>query len=133
MTSKAEQIGSALGKAFKKTAVKVSQPVAYYIGQHVISDRDAFDIYLAKTLPFIAKHGGRYLTKGGGFRWVEVFARHLKDASGEIAGAYGTLNDVTEQFAKSTSREMRRTSASVRCSMTRDLARSTARVAKSIS
>lgn len=71
MTSKAEQIGSALGKAFKKTADKVSQPPAYYIGQHVISDRDAFDIYLAKTIPFIAKHGGRYLTKGGTHEMLE--------------------------------------------------------------
>ena len=71
MTSKAEQIGSALGKAFKKTADKVSQPPAYYIGQHVISDRDAFDIYLAKTIPFIKKHGGRYLTKGGTHEMLE--------------------------------------------------------------
>ena len=34
---------------------------AYYIGQHVISDRAAFGDYLAKTIPFIEKHGGRYM------------------------------------------------------------------------
>jgi uncharacterized protein (DUF1330 family) len=78
MTSKAEQIGAALGKAVKKTAEKIAseQPAgvqtrAYYIGQHVISDRAAFDIYLAKTLPFIEKHGGRYLTKGGTHEMLE--------------------------------------------------------------
>jgi uncharacterized protein (DUF1330 family) len=74
MTSKAEQFGAALGKALKRTAEKISseQPArAYYIGQHIISDRAAFDIYLAKTLPFIEKHGGRYLTKSGSHEMLE--------------------------------------------------------------
>jgi uncharacterized protein (DUF1330 family) len=76
VTSKAEQIGSALGKAFKKTADKMAseQPPtarAYYIGQHVISDRAAFDDYLAQTIPFIEKHGGRYLTKAGSHEMLE--------------------------------------------------------------
>lgn len=38
---------------------------AYYIAQHVISDPAAFAEYLEQTIPFIAKHGGRYLTKAG--------------------------------------------------------------------
>jgi uncharacterized protein (DUF1330 family) len=82
MTSKAEQIGAALGKAFKKTADKIAaesseaagaktQTRAYYIGQHVISDRAAFDDYLARTIPFIEKHGGRYLTKSGSHEMLE--------------------------------------------------------------
>ena len=80
MTSKAEQLGAALGKAFKKTAEKIAsdqptetrvQTTAYYIGQHVISDRAAFDDYLAKTIPFIEKHGGRYLTKAGTHEMLE--------------------------------------------------------------
>ena len=81
MTSKAEQLGAALGKAFKKTADKMAAedaattgtkaPRAYYIGQHVISDRAAFDVYLEKTIPFIEKHGGRYLTKGGTHEMLE--------------------------------------------------------------
>jgi uncharacterized protein (DUF1330 family) len=74
MTSKAEQVGAALGKAFKKTAEKMASehtPRAYYIGQHVISNPVAFDIYLAKTIPFIEKHGGRYLTKGGTHEMLE--------------------------------------------------------------
>jgi uncharacterized protein (DUF1330 family) len=44
---------------------------AYYIGQHVITDRAAFDDYLAKTIPFIEKHGGRYLTKAGTHEMLE--------------------------------------------------------------
>ena len=44
---------------------------AYYIGQHVIADRAAFDDYLAKTIPFIEKHGGRYLTKAGSHEMLE--------------------------------------------------------------
>ena len=44
---------------------------AYYIGQHVISDRAAFDDYLAKTIPFIEKHGGRYMTKAGSHEMLE--------------------------------------------------------------
>ena len=74
MTSKAEQFGAALGKAVKRTAEKIASeqaPRAYYIGQHVISDRAAFDVYLAKTVPFIEKHGGRYLTKGGSHEMLE--------------------------------------------------------------
>jgi uncharacterized protein (DUF1330 family) len=44
---------------------------AYYIGQHVITDSAAFDDYLAKTIPFIEKHGGRYLTKAGTHEMLE--------------------------------------------------------------
>ena len=44
---------------------------AYYIGQHVISDRAAFDAYLKQTIPFIEKHGGRYLTKAGSHEMLE--------------------------------------------------------------
>jgi uncharacterized protein (DUF1330 family) len=38
---------------------------AYYIAQHDIEDEAAFADYLNKTIPFIEKHGGRYLTKSG--------------------------------------------------------------------
>ena len=36
---------------------------AFYIGQHEIDDDAAFADYLKQTMPFIEKHGGRYLTK----------------------------------------------------------------------
>ena len=45
--------------------------MAYYIGQHEIDDEAAFADYLAKTLPFIEKHGGRYLTKAGSHEMLE--------------------------------------------------------------
>lgn len=44
---------------------------AYYIGQHDIEDEAAFAAYLEQTLPFIAKHGGRYLTKAGSHEMLE--------------------------------------------------------------
>ena len=41
------------------------------------------------------RHEIRYLTKDGGFRWVEVFARLGINEQDEIIGTYGTLNDIT--------------------------------------
>jgi PAS domain S-box-containing protein len=43
------------------------------------------------------RHEIRYLTKNGGFRWIEVFARLTLDDNGTILGTSGTLNDVTER------------------------------------
>ncbi|MFP2928931.1 PAS domain S-box protein [Pyxidicoccus sp. 3LG] len=37
----------------------------------------------------------RYLTRMGGFRWVEVFARVMLDEAGNVLCTSGTLNDVT--------------------------------------
>ena len=42
------------------------------------------------------RHQIRYLTKDGGFRWIEVFARLGLDENDEIIGTYGTLQDITE-------------------------------------
>ena len=39
----------------------------------------------------------RYLTRDGGFRWVEVWARLTLDERGEPAGTSGTLTDITER------------------------------------
>jgi PAS domain S-box-containing protein len=41
------------------------------------------------------RHEVRYLTKAGGFRWIEVFARLVIDAKNQIVGTAGTLNDIT--------------------------------------
>ena len=38
---------------------------AYLIAEHIITNQLKFDEYRAKVAPMIAKHGGRYLTKGG--------------------------------------------------------------------
>ena len=39
---------------------------AYLIAEHIITDAAKFDEYRTKAAPMIAKHGGKYLTKGGG-------------------------------------------------------------------
>jgi len=44
---------------------------AFYIGQHEIDDEAAFADYLKQTIPFIEKHGGRYLTKAGTHEMLE--------------------------------------------------------------
>ena len=38
---------------------------AYYIGEHKITNAEAFDDYLRQVIPMIARFGGRYLTKAG--------------------------------------------------------------------
>lgn len=37
---------------------------AYLIAEHTITDAAKFDEYRIKVGPMIAKHGGRYITKG---------------------------------------------------------------------
>jgi len=39
----------------------------------------------------------RYLTRSGEARWIEVFARLVRDESGAIVGTAGTLTDVTDR------------------------------------
>ncbi|MEI7554652.1 PAS domain S-box protein [Candidatus Chlorohelix sp.] len=43
------------------------------------------------------RHQVRYLTKSGGFRWIEVYARLTLDDENTIVGTSGTLRDITEQ------------------------------------
>ncbi len=38
---------------------------AYLIAEHIITDSAKFEEYRTKVGPMIAKHGGRYITKGG--------------------------------------------------------------------
>ncbi|MGZ5877244.1 MAG: DUF1330 domain-containing protein [Bradyrhizobium sp.] len=44
---------------------------AYYIAEHIITDPAKFEDYRVKVGPMIAKHGGRYLTKGGSHKMPE--------------------------------------------------------------
>ena len=44
---------------------------AYLIVEHIITDEVKFEEYRTKVGPMIAKHGGRYLTKGGSHRQPE--------------------------------------------------------------
>jgi PAS domain S-box-containing protein len=39
----------------------------------------------------------KFLTRGGGFRWMEVYAKRMGDAGREGAGTAGTLNDITDR------------------------------------
>ncbi|MHA7634773.1 PAS domain S-box protein [Corallococcus sp. M7] len=43
------------------------------------------------------QHEVRYLTRDGGFRWVDVYARVTIDEDGTLLGMAGTLNDITER------------------------------------
>jgi PAS domain S-box-containing protein len=42
------------------------------------------------------RHEVRYLTKYGGYRWIEVYARLTTDDKGNILGTSGTLQDITD-------------------------------------
>ncbi len=39
----------------------------------------------------------RYITKNGGFRWIEVYTRLTVDRNGGIIGISGSLNDITDR------------------------------------
>jgi diguanylate cyclase (GGDEF)-like protein/PAS domain S-box-containing protein len=53
------------------------------------------------------EHETRYITKSGGYRWIEVRARLVLDEQGEIAGTSGTLADVTtRKLAEIKAKEM---------------------------
>ena len=44
---------------------------AYLVVEHLITDAAKFEEYRVKVGPMIAKHGGRYLTKGGSHKMPE--------------------------------------------------------------
>ncbi len=44
---------------------------AYYIAEHIITDPAKFEEYRVEVGSMIAKHGGRYLTKGGSHKFPE--------------------------------------------------------------
>jgi PAS domain S-box-containing protein len=41
-------------------------------------------------------HQARYLTKAGGWRWVEIFAQLVLEPDGTVLGISGTLTDITD-------------------------------------
>ena len=45
---------------------------AYFVAEHTITDPDKFEDYRVKVGPLIAKHGGRYITKAGSHKLLEV-------------------------------------------------------------
>jgi uncharacterized protein (DUF1330 family) len=48
---------------------------AYLIVEHTITDPAKFEEYRVKVGPLIAKHGGKYITKGGSHRLLETDRR----------------------------------------------------------
>ena len=44
---------------------------AYLIAEHIITDASRFDEYRTRVAPMIAKHGGKYLTRGGSHKLPE--------------------------------------------------------------
>ena len=44
---------------------------AYLVVEHIITNAEKFEEYRTKVGPMIAKHGGRYLTKGGSHKFPE--------------------------------------------------------------
>ena len=51
---------------------------AYIVVEHKITDAAKFEQYRVAVFPMVAKHGGRYLTKGGSHKFPE---------GGRVAGA----------------------------------------------
>jgi uncharacterized protein (DUF1330 family) len=49
-----------------------TQMAAYLVVEHTITDAAKFEEYRVKVGPLIANHGGRYLTKGGSHKLLEV-------------------------------------------------------------
>jgi uncharacterized protein (DUF1330 family) len=44
---------------------------AYYVAEHIITNPAKFEDYRVKVGPMIAKHGGRYLTRGDSHKMPE--------------------------------------------------------------
>ena len=44
---------------------------AYLIGEHIVTDEAKFHEFRTKVEPMMAKHGGRYLTKGSTHKLLE--------------------------------------------------------------
>jgi uncharacterized protein (DUF1330 family) len=44
---------------------------AYLIAEHIITDPTKFEEYRTKVGPMMAKHGARYLTRGGSHKMPE--------------------------------------------------------------
>jgi len=56
---------------------------AYWVAAHKITDPAKFEEYRTKVGPMIARHGGRYLTKGGSHKIME---KGFKIASPDSSG-----------------------------------------------
>lgn len=83
------------------TGFSIEESLGKMFLDYVYPDDRALNMEL--FLPLLKKekeycrHEIRYMTKDGGYRWVEVFARLKLDEAGEAVGTYGTLRDITDE------------------------------------
>ncbi len=58
--------------------------------------RQGFEVFVQGHDNYI-KHQTRYLTKSGGYRWLDIYAQIDRDEKGQVIGITGRLTDITEQ------------------------------------
>ncbi len=85
---------------------------AFYIGQHEIDDEAAFADYLKQTMPFIEKHGGRYLTKAGTHEMLEGQHRAASSLSNFRASRRSRIGTTIPATGRWSPNGMRRRAAS---------------------
>lgn len=61
-----------------------------------LENRKEFDSMITHKKDFYQQEI-RYLTKDGGFRWIEVYAKLGFDENNTVIGTYGTLQDITDR------------------------------------
>lgn len=83
------------------TGFSLAESIGHHFLDFVYPDDQQSNIELFQTLAAgdseYCRHEVRYLTRSGGFRWFEVYARLALDADGQIVGTAGTLNDISER------------------------------------
>ncbi|ADB37706.1 PAS domain S-box protein [Spirosoma linguale] len=57
---------------------------------------ELFEPLMARQKSY-CRHEIRYVSKAGGYRWIEVFARVTVNEDNELTGTTGTLTDITER------------------------------------
>ncbi len=62
-------------------------------------DMEQFQLVNRQECEF-TKHQIRYLTKNGGYRWVEVYAQAMRTPKLRVQGVTGTITDISEQRNK---------------------------------
>lgn len=99
----AEGLWTFLNPAWEEiTGYKVEESVGELFLNYVHpDDREKNADYFAPLIERkkeYCRHIVRYITKSGGFRHIEVFARLTLDKENEITGTSGTLTDVTDRI-----------------------------------
>jgi PAS domain S-box-containing protein len=91
-----------LNKAWEEiTGFDTEESIGKSLFEFVHPEDRAQNVELFRQLTDLEKpycrHEIRYLTKSGGFRWIEAFASLRLNDDGEPTGSYGTLKDITER------------------------------------